>query len=210
MLPAAILAATFLGRGMNEMAQPVRKLGPSPQVCSLKAALGLGFSTLVRRFRVDDFELWMPRVIVWLFAVAGIIAAYWIGWFSDRSLVAAAHTAGYVSFEQAFPLADALLLGGAVTAAIQLWRRRPSASMWLHIVGGAGIYLGALDILYDLQNGIYGTGVGGKLELTINVTTVLSSLGVMSFGWRSRHWLVEHGLQPRDRSAAASPSSPRG
>ena len=154
------------------------------------SAFLVGFSTLGQRLRVNDFELWRPRVSAWLLAIAGIIAAYWLGWYADRSLVASDHSAGYISFEQAFPLADALLLGSALTAAIQLWRRRASASMWLHVVGGAGVYLGALDILYDLQHGIYGKGAGGKLELGINVVTVVSSLGVVSFGWRSRHWLM--------------------
>jgi hypothetical protein len=150
----------------------------------------MGFPNLGHRLRVDDFELWRPRVIAWLLAIAGIIAAYWLGWFADRSLVASDHNAGYISFEQAFPLADALLLASAATAAIQLWRRHPSASMWLHVVGGAGVYLGALDILYDLQHGIYGKGAGGKLELIINLITVLSSVGVISFGWRARQWLM--------------------
>lgn len=147
------------------------------------------FSYIARRLRADDFELWRARVIVWLFAGAGLIASYWFGWFIDRGLLTSDQSAAYISFEQAFPLADALLLSSAVTAAIQLWRRHPSASMWLHVVGGAGVYLGALDIMYDLQNGIYAKGAGGKLELGINLITVASSVGVIRFGWHAARWL---------------------
>ncbi len=137
----------------------------------------------------DHFELWRPRVTAWLLVAASLIVAYWLAWFADRSLVASDHSAQYVAFEQAFPLADAWLLGAAVIAAVQLWRRRPSASMWLILVGGAGIYLGALDILYDLQHGIYARGGGGAIELAINLVTVVSSAGVIRFGWGARSWL---------------------
>jgi hypothetical protein len=137
----------------------------------------------------DHFELWRPRVVVWLFIAAALLIAYWAAWFTDRSIVASDHTAQYIAFEQAFPLADAWLLGVAVMAAVQLWRRRPSASMWLILVGGAGVYLGALDILYDLQHGIYAKGGGGAIELAINLITVVSSVGVIRFGWGSRRWL---------------------
>lgn len=137
----------------------------------------------------DHFELWRPRVTAWLLVAASLIAAYWLAWFADRSIVASDHTATYIAFEQAFPLADAWLLGVAVMAAVQLWRRRPSASMWLILVGGAGLYLGALDILYDLQHRIYAKGGGGAIELAINLITVVSSVGVIRFGWGSRRWL---------------------
>jgi hypothetical protein len=139
--------------------------------------------------RFDDFELWRARVAAWLLIAAALIAAYWLAWLADRSVVASDHSAQYIAFEQAFPLADAWLLGAAVTAAVQLWRRRPNASLWLILVGGSGVYLGALDILYDLQHGIYAKGGGGMIELAINLITVVSSIGVITFGWRSRGWL---------------------
>jgi hypothetical protein len=139
--------------------------------------------------QADHFERWRPRVAAWLLVVAALIAAYWLAWYADRSIVASDHTAPYIAFEQAFPLADAWLLGAVVMAAIQLWRRRPSASLWLILVGGGGVYLGALDILYDLQHGIYAKGGGGAIELGINLITVVSSVRVIRFGWGVRFWL---------------------
>lgn len=70
---------------------------------------------------------------------------YWVVWFADRGLLASDDTSGYIAFEQSFPLADAWLAGAALLAAIQLWRRRQSALMWLTILGGAGMYLCAMD-----------------------------------------------------------------
>jgi hypothetical protein len=134
----------------------------------------------------DRFELWRPRVTAWLLVIAALLAMYWLAWFADCAIVASDHSAQYVSFEQSFPLADTWLLAAVLMAAVQRWRRQPSASMWLIVVGGAGVYLGALDTLYDLQHGIYAKGRGGAIELAINVITVVSSIGVIRFGWGSR------------------------
>jgi hypothetical protein len=136
---------------------------------------------------LDDFELW-PRRGVWLLSVtAASVVAYWVLWFTDRGIVASDHTAPYISFEQSFPLADGWLLAAAVAAAIQGWRRRPSALLWLLVVGAAGIYLCALDVLYDLEHGIYTKGQGGAIELAINLATAAMGIGALSVGWHFRH-----------------------
>jgi hypothetical protein len=144
----------------------------------------------VRLFDLDDFELWRPRVAWWALVTAALDVAYWVLWMADRGVVATAHTAQYVSFEQAFPLADAWLLAALLASAAQPFRRRPSAIVWVFVVGGAGVYLAALDILYDLQHGIYGSPHGGVLELGINLVTAVSSVGILTFGWRFRHALL--------------------
>jgi hypothetical protein len=152
---------------------------------------GLGARENSRRLALDDFELWRPRVAAWLAVAAGLLAPYWVAWFADRNVVASAHTPEYVAFEQAFPLADAWLAGAALLAAVTLLRRLPSALIWPVAVGGAALYLGALDILYDLQHGIYAKGSGGAIELGINLVTVVSGIGVMRFAWRFRNQLLE-------------------
>jgi hypothetical protein len=140
--------------------------------------------------RLDDFEAWRVGVLRWLIVTSGLLVSYWALWFADRGIVASDHTAEYIGFEQSFPLADAWLLAALLAAVIQLWRRRPSALMWVFAVGGAGVYLAALDVLYDLQHSIYTRPQGGWIELAINVVTALSSVGIMTFGWRFRHRLL--------------------
>src|ERR1043165_155109 len=136
-----------------------------------------------RELALCDFELCRPRVVVWLRVAAGLLTAYWIAWFVDRSLVASSQATQYVAFEQSFPLADAGLAAAALLAAATLGGRRPSAAMWLAVVGGGALYLGALDVLYDIENGIYATGGGGLIELGINLVTVFSGVGVLRFCW---------------------------
>src|ERR1700686_416338 len=79
---------------------------------------------------VGDFEIWRTRVMALLIFTSALVVAYWAAWFADRGIVASDHTAQYIAFEQSFPLADAWLLGAALTAAVQLWRHQPSALMW--------------------------------------------------------------------------------
>ncbi len=141
-----------------------------------------------RPWNMDDFERLRPLVRAWLILAAALLVAYWVGWLSDRSVIATSHTAGYFAFEQAFPLADIWLVAAISMAALQLSRRRPSALIWLEIVGGVGLYFCALNVLYDLQHGIYSDG-GGAIGIAINIFIAVSSIGVMAFGWRFRHEL---------------------
>lgn len=138
----------------------------------------------------DDFELQRRRGMALLIVTSVLLVAYWVLWFADRGIVASDHTAQYIAFEQSFPLADGWLLGAALVAVIQLWRRRPSALMWLFIFGGAGVYLCALDVLYDLEHGIYAKGHGGTSELGIDLATAAMSIGTLMVGWRFRHELL--------------------
>ncbi len=138
-----------------------------------------------------DVALWRGVGIALLLVTSVALAAYWVLWFADRGAVASAHTAGYIAFEQSFPLADGWLLGAALAAAILLWRRRPSALMWLFVFGGAGLYLCSLDVLYDLQHDIYAKGHGGTIELAINLATAAISIGTLMVGWRFQRELVE-------------------
>ncbi len=139
---------------------------------------------------LGHFETWRPRVIVLLIFTATLLVAYWVAWSTDRGIVASNHTARYIAFEQSFPLADGWLLTAALIAALQLWRRRPSALMWLLVLGGAGVYLCAMDVLYDLQHDIYSKGHGGVIELAINILTAVLSVGLLASAWDFRHELL--------------------
>jgi hypothetical protein len=145
-----------------------------------------------RLLNLNDFEVWRPRVMALLIFTSVLLVAYWVAWFADRGIVASDHTAQYIAFEQSFPLADAWLLTALLVAGIQLWRRRPSALVWMFVVGGAGVYLAALDVLYDLQHGIYTKPQGGAIELAINLVTTVLSIGLLTSGWRFRHELLEN------------------
>ena len=143
-----------------------------------------------RVFALDDFERWRPRLVRFMFFPVGLLVLYWAAWQANRGAVASDHTSAYISFEQSFPLADAWLLGAMLMSVRQLRRRRPSALLWLIVTGGAGVYLFALDLLYDLQHGIYGKSSGGVIELAINLLTITLAVGLLSFAWHFRTELL--------------------
>lgn len=134
--------------------------------------------------------------MAFLVLVAAVITVfYWVVWFADRSRVASVHTASYYQFEDAFPFADGWLVCCLVAAAITLVSRRPMALFWLLAGGGAGLYLFAMDTLYDIQHGVWEMGGNGLIELGINVATVSLSLAVLRWSWRRREGLL-HAVHP--------------
>ena len=125
-----------------------------------------------------------------LLAAALLIAAYWLAWLAHRSLVASETGAAYTQFEDAFPLADGWLALCLVAAAYCLVTARRAALFWLLAGGGAGIYLFAMDVLYDVQHGIWGKGANGVMELVINLVTLALSLFVLRWAWVRRDALL--------------------
>jgi hypothetical protein len=125
-----------------------------------------------------------------LAAAALLIAAYWLGWLVHRSLVASETGAAYTQFEDAFPLADGWLALCLGAAAFCLWTARRAAIFWLLAGGGAGIYLFCMDVLYDLQHGVWGKGANGAMELVINVVTLALSVFVLWWTWVRRDALL--------------------
>jgi hypothetical protein len=107
----------------------------------------------------------MRRTVVVMLVVAiALDAAYWSTWFTQRDWLASEHTQGYYDFEDAFPLADLWLGTACVLALVNLVRRRASALLWLIATGAAGLYLGCMDLLYDLEHGIFGKGWRGSVR----------------------------------------------
>ena len=133
----------------------------------------------------------MTIVFAWIGCAA--IIAYWTLWFFvDRSWLASLDTPSYVTFENAFPAADAWLAVGCAATAYTLHARRPSAMLWLLVSGSAAVYLGLMDVLFDLENGVYRAPEIGAVvtEAIINVTSLAIGAWNMWFGWHHRRVLL--------------------
>jgi len=130
--------------------------------------------------------------------IFGVVAtlAYWLVWFGiDREILASAHTESYYVFENSFPVADLWMALTGLAASVALVRRRASALLWMLAAGSVSIYLGLLDVLFDLENGIYrspDTG-GVVVEIVINVLTLAMGAVVLSWAWRKRRELSAFG-----------------
>ena len=123
--------------------------------------------------------------------VALLTVSYWVTWYAGgRDLLASAQTPEYFAFENAFPAADGWLALCALISGIQLLRGRSSAIYWLFLTAGCGFYLGLMDVLFDLENGIYLVSRGGDpvavgIEVTINILTF--TLSAIALWWALRH-----------------------
>jgi hypothetical protein len=148
------------------------------------------------------------RRLVEVLLVAAIVldATYWLLWFTRRDWIASETSRPYVEFENAFPVADLWLAAACLLALIHLSARRPGALFWLICAGGAGMYLFCMDLLYDLQNGIFADGAGGAVEAGIVTLTLAFSVVVLTWSWRHRGELLSGGGRVLEDSAGR-PSS---
>ena len=123
---------------------------------------------------------------VLLIVLAIVIIVYWIAWFTHRSLIASDSSKVYYGFEDAFPLADGLLALGMAVTAWALWQMRAVAVLFGLLSAGGGLYLFAMDVLYDLEHGIWSRGAGGAIEAVINVATLAASTLLARWIWINR------------------------
>lgn len=133
-------------------------------------------------------------LICYLFIVAIVTCSYWAIWFlapeGHAVLAAEPGSVCHAVFEDAFLAADLWMAFCALVAAILLIARRPQAHGWLLMAGSAGLYLLGMDVLYDVQNGIYQrlsepTAHDAVLtEIAINAGTLLFALWSLTHGWR--------------------------
>jgi hypothetical protein len=135
--------------------------------------------------------------LLWFAAIATV--AYWVIWFCvDRSWLATASTPEYFTFENAFPVSDGWLVVTSALGAVALQRRRASALFWMLLGGSAAIYLAGMDILFDLENGIYRSADAGSVavELFINLGFLVGGPLVVLFAWRHRTYFLSLERSP--------------
>jgi len=125
-------------------------------------------------------------IVAVCFLGAAVILAYWLAWFIHRSAVAATTGSVYTGFENAFPAADAWLAFCLLGAGVGLLRQWRSTLLFLWMGAGAGAYLFLMDVLYDLEHGIWGKGGNGLVELGINVVTGILTIILGRWSWVHR------------------------
>ncbi len=117
------------------------------------------------------------------------MVVFWTLWYTQRSVVASETLPSYYDFENAFPLADGLLTLSLLASSWALWRGRPTSVLFGLLGAGGGFYLFGMDVLYDIEHGIWGKGAGGLIELAINVITIVASLFFARWLWMNRRTL---------------------
>jgi hypothetical protein len=140
--------------------------------------------------RTEVTERGRRRVIGALLTGAVVLVLYWAGWLLDRTLLASDTRPAYYEFEAAFALADIWLAFCLVAAARSLAGRRATALLWLLAAGGAGGFLLAIDVLYNLQHGVWFASQRGLVELLRNLATGAGTIGLFAWTWPRRSELL--------------------
>src|ERR1700744_3511356 len=119
------------------------------------------------------------RILGVLLVLAALVTAfYWYSYFTGGDVMVL-HDRWYTAFESSFPIADGWMALCMFAAGMGLWRGNMWGARAGLLAGSALLYLAAMDITFDVENGMYAMAAANdamKFEVFINVTTVL--LGV--------------------------------
>jgi hypothetical protein len=133
--------------------------------------------------------LTVTAVLMLLTAVGTLL--FWVIFFADleaqRGGYLASRCDAWFAWEMSFPLADGWMAATAILGAVGLWRTRPTGLLFGLVSGGAMVFLGLMDVLFFLQNGLYLPLVGEvAVELFIHVWTAAFGLFVIAYVWARR------------------------
>ncbi len=125
---------------------------------------------------------------VCLILTAIVTVAYWIDYFTSAE-VAVVPARWYTAFESAFPAADAWMALTSLLAGIAYWRGSPRAGALALLAGSALLYLAAMDITFNVENGLYPLARASnamRFEMLINGWSLVLGVATVAVGWRRR------------------------
>jgi len=123
---------------------------------------------------------------VFLIVGALVTAFYWWSYFTGGDVMVL-HDRWYAAFESSFPVADGWMALCMFAAGIGLWSGKPWGARAGLLAGSALLYLAAMDITFDVENGMYAMAAPNdamKFEVFINVTTVLLGVWTLLVSWK--------------------------
>ncbi len=121
------------------------------------------------------------KIIAILQLITGIgIIAFWVVFLNTNVLYPENMPECYLNHELSFPIADIILCVGLIFSSILLLKQNKIGFKLSLICAGAMVFLGILDITYNLQNGIYFISImDGLLSGFINLWLVLFGLFII-------------------------------
>lgn len=131
------------------------------------------------------------RVHAFLMSGAAVATvAYWVEFFTTGN-VKTSDDPAYVDFQQAFPLADAYMAGAFLLAARNLRLQRPEAVPTGIAAGSAMVFLGGMDLLYNLQHHKFADRTP-EMAVEAGIVTFSLVFGPVTMLrlWRARHRLM--------------------
>jgi len=127
------------------------------------------------------------RILSVLLIVGALVTAfYWWSYFTGGDVMVSQER-WYTAFESSFPVADGWMALCMLGAGIGLWTSTSWGAELGLLAGSALIYLAAMDITFDVENGMYAlaaTNDAMKFEVFINATTLILGVWTILASWR--------------------------
>lgn len=132
------------------------------------------------------------RVAVAYLAIAALgTLAYWLDFFTSGTVQVRSDEV-YLAFERAFPLADAWMAACAAIGAVGLWRHRPWGLLFGLLAASAQVFLGCMDLLFNLNEGNYAVASGPMaVEVLISAYLLVGAPLLIAYLWRRREMLLQ-------------------
>ena len=127
-------------------------------------------------------------IILTVFALG--VVAFWIEFFTSGA-VSMSDSPAYLEHEQSFPAADGYMVICALICAVGLIRRRPWGLLFGLLAGSGIIFLGLMDTLYSIQQGIFAEfSVAAAEAFFICALCLILGPVTIIYLWRNREHLL--------------------
>ena len=110
------------------------------------------------------------------------ILIYWVTYFTSGAPQVRTDEV-YLAFENAFPLADGWMTLCYLLSAWFLWRGDRRALLWGLCGGSAMIFLGCMDLLFNIEQDHFRTPVSAEMWAEIGIVSYCLSFGPFTI-WR--------------------------
>ena len=125
------------------------------------------------------------HAVAMFIAAAGTLA-YWTVYFTSGATQVRTD-AVYIGFEDAFPLADGWMTLCYLLAAGFLWRGDPRAVLWGLCAGSAMVFLGSMDLLFNIEQGHFSRAPSAEMWAEIVIVAFCWAFGPYTIRRLWRH-----------------------
>jgi hypothetical protein len=127
------------------------------------------------------------RILGALLVLAAVVTAYyWWDYFTGGDVMVIADR-WYTAFESSFPVADGWLSLCCLLAGVGFFLGNRTAPLFGLMAASAFFYLAAMDITFDVENGLYALAAANdamKFEIFINISCLILGAWTLIVSWR--------------------------
>jgi hypothetical protein len=125
-------------------------------------------------------------VFIVLEVLAGVFTIiFWILFFFVPGSVQSTDEKCYMVFQKSFVAADLWMSVAFFLSAYFLYHHEAVGVMWGIVAGGTFVFLGLMDVLYNIENGMYKhINSGMFFEILINLVSIIFGSYTINYTWK--------------------------